>query len=108
MLDDQRPTLTVTYPQPGRNAKLTRILVGMYDYGSGLDPATFRVTADFPVDGIPAGENLAKRFKPLSPGIWEWKLAKPLTDLKGGKLFVSVADRQGNETKVERRFSVGK
>ena len=46
-VDDQRPTLTLTYPQAGANAALTRILVGMCDAYTGLDMGTFRVTADF-------------------------------------------------------------
>src|SRR5262249_33180319 len=37
MLDDNRPTLTVTYPTPNANTKLDRILIGMHDYDTGLD-----------------------------------------------------------------------
>src|SRR5205085_8816563 len=37
MLDDQRPTLAVTLPRAGQDDSLDRVLVGMYDYGSGLD-----------------------------------------------------------------------
>src|SRR5207248_8555545 len=37
MLDDQRPTLTLTYPKAGVNESVTRLLVGMYDYDTGLD-----------------------------------------------------------------------
>jgi hypothetical protein len=66
------------------------------------------VEADFAIDGMPAGDNLAKQFKPVSQGVWEWKLTKPITDLKAGWLFLSVADKQGNVTKIERRFTVGK
>src|SRR5262249_51163648 len=65
LLDEGRPTLTLTYPQPGANAKLDRILIGMYDYGTGLDMATFKVTADFAVDNVQAAENLASRFKSI-------------------------------------------
>jgi mono/diheme cytochrome c family protein len=108
MLDDQRPTLTVTLPAPGKNAELSRIRIGMHDYGSGLDPASLRVEADFAIDGSPAGEDLAKQFRPVSQGVRELKLPKPIANLKGGQLVVSVADRQGNVTQVERRFSVGK
>ncbi|MBI1904542.1 MAG: hypothetical protein HYS13_25895 [Planctomycetia bacterium] len=106
MLDDQRPTLTVEFPQPGANAALTRLLVGMHDYGTGLDLASFRVTADFAIDGTAAGENLAGRFAKKSQGVWELKLAKPITDLPAGKLTVSAKDGQGNETRVVREFSV--
>src|SRR5439155_26546417 len=37
LLDDQRPTLTLTYPRAGANEPLTRLLVGMSDYDTGLD-----------------------------------------------------------------------
>src|SRR5207249_8531464 len=64
LLDDQRPTLTVTLPTPGGNRELSRILIGMHDSGSGLDPASFRVAADFPIGGVAdVGENLAPRFR---------------------------------------------
>src|SRR5207249_4756790 len=66
MLDDQRPTLTLTFPRPGVNEPLTRILVGMFDYGTGLDMDSFQAVADFPIAGIPAGQNLAKEFRPTS------------------------------------------
>ena len=81
MLDDKRPTLTLTYPRAGANAELSRILVGMHDYYTGLDMDSFQVTADFAMDDTSAGENLAAKFKPTSPGVWELKLAKPITDL---------------------------
>lgn len=106
MLDDQRPTLTVTAPKAGPNPPLDRIRVGMHDYGSGLDPATFEVVADFTVDGVPAGQNLAGRFKSVAPGVWELVLSAPLR-VERGKLNVSVKDRQGNVARIERTFSAG-
>ncbi len=107
MQDDQRPTLTLTYPRAGANAELSRILVGMYDDYTGLDMDTFRVTADFALADTSAGENLAAKFKPTSPGVWELKLDKPITALPKGKMTVSVRDKQGNVTVIERTFSVG-
>src|SRR5439155_15928347 len=56
LLDDQRPTLTLTYPQAGVNDPLTRILVGMHDYDTGLDMDSFQVIADIPLAGVAAGE----------------------------------------------------
>ena len=41
-----------------------------------------------------------------SAGVWEWTLARPLTDLPKGKLTVSVKDRQGNLTRIERTIVV--
>jgi hypothetical protein len=106
--DDQRPTLTLTYPSPGRNQVLGRILVGMHDAYTGLDMDSFEVTADFPLAGLPAGENLAAKFHLKTQGVWEMSLDKPLTDLRRGTLTVSVKDRQGNLSRIDRVFSVSK
>jgi hypothetical protein len=103
MLDDQRPTLTLTSPRPGNNPPLTRILVGMHDYG-GLVPESFQVVANFPVGGIAAGTNLAEKFRTVAPGVWEWQLGTPV-EVDHGKLTVSVKDARGNETLIERTFS---
>jgi hypothetical protein len=104
MLDDQRPTLTLALPKAGANPPLERILVGMHDYGTGLDAASFAVVADFAVNGTPAGQNLAAKFKPLGGGVYELKPPAPLT-VERGKLTVSVKDKQGNVTRIERTFS---
>ena len=65
------------------------------------------MTADFEIDGIVGGENLASKFKPTDEGVWEIILAKPLGQLEKANLTVSVRDNQGNETKIVRTFSVG-
>jgi len=106
MSDDQRPTLTLTYPGPGANPPLSRILIGMHDYNTGLDISSFRVTADFAVDEISPGRNLASRFQALPDHRWELRLASPIATLTKGKLTVSVKDHQGNITRIERTFSV--
>jgi Hydrazine synthase alpha subunit middle domain len=106
MLDDQRPTLTMTHPKAGANESLTRILIGMDDFSSGLNMDSFKVVADFPVDGVAAGENLAKRFQPVTQGVWAWQLKQPITDLQRGTLTVAIKDRPGNVSRIERTFSV--
>jgi hypothetical protein len=106
MGDDQRPTLTLTYPQAGANPSLKRILIGMADAYTGLDSKSFRVIADFAVDGAPAGTNLASKFRSKSSGVWELKLSAPITDLSRGQLTVSIKDRQGNTSRMERSFAV--
>jgi hypothetical protein len=108
LLDDQRPTLTLTSPVPGTNKRLSRILIGMHDYHSGLDLASFQVQADFPVNGTAAGENLAPRFRQVSAGVWELKLASPITTLSTGKITVAIKDQQGNLSRTERMISIGK
>ena len=106
MCDDNRPVLTLTYPKAGVNPPLTRLLVGMHDYYSGLERDSFEVVADFPVDGVAAGEDLAAKFTRAAKGVWELKLAKPITGLAKGKLTVVVKDRQGNVSRIDRIFSV--
>jgi hypothetical protein len=107
MGDDQRPTLALTYPAAGKNAAVSRILIGMADAYSGLDRSSFQVTADFAINGVAAGENLAPKFLALSDNRWELKLDKPIDKLARGKLTVSVKDRQGNVSRIDRTFSIG-
>jgi hypothetical protein len=106
MCDDNRPTLTLTAPKAGTNSKVDRLLVGMFDYYSGLDMESFHVVADFEIDGMAAGQDLAAKFKAKSPGVWELKLSRPITRLAKGKITVSVKDRQGNVSRIERTFAV--
>lgn len=105
--DDTRPTLVMQSPGPGVNAgPLTRILIGMYDYTSGLDLSSFRVVADVTLDGAPAGQSLAGRFHALSDSRWEWLLTTPLTGLDRATLTVQIKDTAGNQTTLARTFSV--
>jgi hypothetical protein len=104
--DDSRPTLALRLPRAGVNTELSRILVGMHDYDSGLDVRSFRVVADFAVDGAPAGTDLAPKFRAQGDGVWELRLATPITALPRGTLTVSVEDRQGNTARGERTLSV--
>jgi len=107
MLDDNRPTLTLTAPHAGANASLNRIVIGAYDYYTGLDMESLTVTADFPVNDTKPGENLAAKFKPLSQGVWELKLAQAINELPQANINVSVKDKQGNVSRIERTFAVG-
>jgi hypothetical protein len=104
MLDDQRPTLTMATPALGTNPPLERIRIGMSDYG-GLDEKSLTVVADFAVNGLAAGENLAAKFKQTAPGVWELPLQEPFRGPRG-KLTVSVKDRQGNITRIARHFKI--
>jgi hypothetical protein len=108
MCDDNRPILTLTYPKAGANESLSRIVVGMHDYGSGLAPDSFEVKADFEVDGTPAGQNLAPKFRTTAEGVRELKLSRPISGLARGQLTVSVKDRQGNVNRIVRTFSIGR
>jgi hypothetical protein len=109
LLDEGRPTLTVALPAAGASAQpLSRILIGMHDYLTGLDQQSLSVVADFEVDSVPPGENLAARFQGLPEGRWEFVLSKPVENLEQGTLVVSVKDHQGNVSTIQRSFSIGK
>ena len=106
MLDDARPTLTLTYPKLGENPPLERILIGMHDYGSGLEPSSLSVIVDFDLAGRKAGENHAPLIKSKAQGVHELRLAKPIKKLRKGRIVVAIRDRQGNQTKIDRVFSI--
>jgi hypothetical protein len=108
LLDDQRPTLTLTHPKRGENRGLSKITIGMHDYGSGLNVESLKVVADVPLGGVAAGENLASKFEENLRGIWEWRLDEPVDPLPQGTLTVEVQDRQGNTSRVVRTFGGGK
>ena len=104
--DDQRPTLVVTYPTPGRNEALSRILIGAYDVGSGLNKSSLSVILNTKVDGVARNKNAARKFVEKTPGVWEWTFAAPMPASAGATITVSIADTQGNETSLVREFSV--
>ena len=103
MLDDDRPTLTLAEPAREMTARPERILIGLHDYETGLDPESLQVTADFPVDGQAPGTNLVSRFRKIAQGVLEYRTSLPGSS---GTLTVSVRDRQGNESKIVRRYTV--
>ena len=86
---------------------LSRLLIGMHDYGTGLNMSSFEVTANFEIDGALAGDNLADRFKQTSEGIWEYLIKSPITELSSGQMTFSIRDEQGNTTRIIRSFTVG-
>ncbi len=107
MLDEGRPTLTLALPAAGQATKpLNRILIGMHDYGTGLNLETLSVTANFEIDGAKPGENIAAKFTALPDNRCELLIKKPITEIPNGLLTVSIQDRQGNIAKIERSFSI--
>ena len=106
MCDDKRPTLTLSEPKRGENDSLSQILIGMDDYYSGLDEDSFHVTADFEIDGVAASKDLSPKFKSLSDGVFALPIKQTIKSLSKGTITVSVKDRQGNVTRIERTFSI--
>jgi len=107
-LDEVRPTLAVSLPSPGQNAApLDTIRIGIADADSGIDAASLSVTADVAIEGHPAGDELAGLLTQTADGIYAIALLAPLDAVTDAHLWVSVADRQGNVTRVARKFSVG-
>ena len=105
--DDNRPVLSLTYPAAGTSeTPLSRIVIGMYDYYTGLDEGSLSVTASVAINGVKPGEDLASLLKKTGDGIWELKIDKPIDNVADAKLTVSVKDKQGNITVIDRRFTV--
>ncbi len=90
-IDDLRPTLTVAHPR--RDEVASEIIFGAIDTGSGLNLGSLKVTLD--------GADITGRFA-MSENIWRGTLDEPD---KEGELVVSIADKQGNVTKVVRSFN---
>jgi hypothetical protein len=105
-LDDLRPTLTVSSPRPGRNeSSIDEIRFGIADAYTGIDPSSLSVTADFPVAGRKAGAQLADLAKHQGGRVYTIPLASPLPPMRSAHVTIEVADRQGNRTRVVRRFT---
>lgn len=105
--DDNRPVLTLTHQQPGVNHEsITRIVIGMYDYLTGLDEGSFKVTANIEIHGVKAGDNLAHLFTKSGSDTWSLQLKTPIANVPSGRLTVSIKDQQGNISTIDRRFSV--
>ena len=107
LLDDLRPTLTVSAPRAGNNASAVSALrFAFVDAHSGIDPASLAVSADFPVNGRPAGAELADLAADLGDGRRQIALQTPIELAENWHLRVAIADQQGNITRVVQAFSV--
>jgi hypothetical protein len=106
-LDDLRPTLALAAPRAGPNpGPLTEIRFGVADAYSGIDPASLSVTSDIPIAGRAPGAQLADLARQVADGVYAIALTEPLTAVPDARVTVAIADRQGNVTRVVRRFSV--
>jgi hypothetical protein len=101
MLDDNRPILSIAEPRRGATS-IDVIRVGMHDYATGLDLDSFSVVASVDLASDPAGSDLAPHFASAADGVWEWRLSEPIEIADEVTLTVSVRDRQGNTSTVER------
>ena len=105
--DDLRPVLAVSAPREGQNQKpVEKLIIGFADAYSGIDINSLSVTADFEIDGYPAGENLNYLFSSANDGVYVYPLLEPLAEGFTGTLSISIKDHQGNINRVTRTFSV--
>lgn len=106
-VDDVRPTLEVSLPQPGPNhLTLNTIRFSVADAYSGVDLTSVSLKSDVVIEGRPPGSELADMAQPAGEGIFAVELSTALREVDDARLYVEVADRQGNVTRVERRFSM--
>lgn len=107
-LDDLRPTLTVSSPRPGPNpGPLSVIRIGVADVNSGIKNNSLSVTCDAQIVAARnAGDELADYFTLVDDGIYEAVLPEPIPIGTETVLHVQVADKQGNITWQDVKFSV--
>lgn len=106
-LDDLRPTLTVSSPRPGANpGPLGLFRVGFADVNSGIQPGSLSVKCTVPVAGRGAGMELADLFAQTDDGIRTYTLAQPLPIGTEAVFTAQIADKQGNITRQDVKFSV--
>lgn len=106
MLDDLRPTLTVSSPRPGLNrSHVWSIRLGAADTNSGIAAGSLALRADFSVEGRAPGSELADLLQAQAPGVWVLALSEPLSRMDRARLDAEVRDVQGNITRIELTFS---
>jgi hypothetical protein len=106
-LDELRPTLTVSSPRPNQiRGPLTEIRVGFADADSGVNVGSLSITADFEVNGAPAGSELKAQGTFVAPGVYSIPLRTPITSLSIQHLTASIAANQGNTNVAVVRFWV--
>lgn len=105
--DELKPVLTLSSPRAGVGTQpLQTLRVGMFDAYSGIDAASLSVTANFAVNGSAAGAELGTLFRQTDSGVWTLALATPIRSLPDGRLIVRVKDLAGNQSTIDRTFSV--
>ncbi len=102
-LDEVRPTLHLQSPHDDEPWEtLGDIVIGIADANSGIEPGSLSVRLNFVVDGHEAGSELAGLAEEIGDGIYRIVVATPADVPADGKLEISVRDRQGNTTWVQR------
>jgi hypothetical protein len=104
--DDIKPVLTVSSPRAGANRVAVKLLrIGLYDNYSGIDRASLSVKASVPINGKPAGSELAGDFTSTGNGVWTLAVHPPVAGIRSARLLVRVKDSAGNGSEVDRVFS---
>jgi chitodextrinase len=105
--DELRPTLTISSPRAGRNDPgLQVIRIGAHDFYSKLDMGKGEVTANFDVNGFPAGTNLIQQFASSGDHIWSLNLTTPIDLSPVREITVKLWDNYNNVVEVKRSFFV--
>ncbi len=106
-LDEVRPTLTVSAPRAGASEEVLRtIRIGFTDAYSGIQADSLSVRLDQPLMGRPPGAELADLAQPAGEGIVLIPIPQGLSGAHRATLTVTVADRQGNQTRQTVTFSI--
>lgn len=106
--DELKPTLYLPPPLISFGTVPTQmnIVFSAHDQYSGIDWPATSVRANFAVDGLPAGAELAQLFAPTSEGVREYTVRALPARGSVGEITVRVRDRQGNVSERVRKFMV--
>ncbi len=105
--DDIKPVLTVASPRAGPSKfTLRELRLGLYDNYSGINISSLSVKANIGINGKPPGTELAGDFTTVDGAVWTLALNPVLGGIRYAKLTVRVKDLAGNESVLERVFSV--
>lgn len=109
--DTDPPAITIVSPTEQDWHSYPRIVVHFADGGSGVDPASVRVTFDQDLGdpaagGRAAGEDVSDLAYRLDSGVLVLAPADPYRFADGSfvTMTVTAADMDGNETSAERQF----
>jgi hypothetical protein len=103
--DEQKPTLSLPWPNIGSNAPIGSIKIGAYDLDSGISWASLSVKCNISIAGRPAEAELADLFVG-DDEIRALNFTTALQNLSNARITVSIKDLQGNSQRIERTFSV--
>lgn len=106
LLDDLRPTLTISKPRANLNTNdINEIIFGIADANTGLNLSSLSIKASFAINGQPANTELKSLATSIGLGIYQIQLDQPIPqNTLERHIQAEIKDNQGNVKRVDLRF----